>query len=95
VAKKTRKKKESPEKLSFEEALDRLEQIVQELEEGELGLEESLARYEEAVGYLKRCHGLLEKAQLRVELLTGVGQDGEAQTEPFPLDLDDEAEEAP
>jgi len=85
VAKKTRKKRDAPapEELSFEEALDRLEQIVHELEEGELGLEEALARYEEAVGYLKRCHGLLEKAQMRVELLTGVNEQGQMETEPF------------
>ena len=45
---------------SFEQALASLEQIVHDLEEGRLGLAESLARYEEGVKLLKQCHGLLE-----------------------------------
>ncbi len=78
-----RKKTSSVEKLSFEQALQRLEAIVQELEEGQLGLQESLDRYEEAVGYLKHCHGLLQQAQLRVEKLTAITEQGQVQTEPF------------
>ena len=46
-------KPSSAETLSFEEALTSLEQIVQELEEGKLGLAESLSRYEQGVNLLK------------------------------------------
>jgi exodeoxyribonuclease VII small subunit len=68
---------------SFEQALAALEQIVHDLEEGRLGVAESLARYEEGVKLLKQCHGLLERAERRIELLTGVDESGNALTEPF------------
>lgn len=45
-----------PPPLTFEEALERLETIVQQLEDGELGLDGALAAYEEGVGHLKRCY---------------------------------------
>ena len=68
---------------SFEAALEQLQRIVQELEQGELGLSESLQRYEEGIRCLKFCYGQLESAQQRIELLTGVDAEGQAQTEPF------------
>jgi len=67
----------------FEEALEQLEEIVRELEEGEIGLEESLKRYEDGVKLLRQCYGILEKAERRIELVTGVGDDGQPTTEPF------------
>ena len=71
------------ESISFEKALATLEQIVHELEEGRLGLAESLARYEEGVKLLRQCHGLLQQAERRIELLTGVDAAGNPVTEPF------------
>lgn len=62
---------------SFEEALARLEGIVHELEEGSIGLSEALARYEQGVGLLKQCYGLLERAERKIELLTGIDASGE------------------
>jgi exodeoxyribonuclease VII small subunit len=56
---------------SFEEAVAQLEQIVRELEGGESGLEQSLARYEEGVALLKRCYGQLRQAEQKIMLLTG------------------------
>ena len=41
--------------MSFEQALDGLERIVKELEEGKIGLEESLTLYENGVGLIRRC----------------------------------------
>jgi exodeoxyribonuclease VII small subunit len=75
------------EPVSFEQALTVLEQIVRDLEEGRLGLAESLARYEEGVKLLRRCHGLLEQAERRIELVTGVDAAGNPVTQAF----DDEA----
>jgi exodeoxyribonuclease VII small subunit len=72
---------------SFEEALTSLEQIVHDLEEGKLGLAESLTRYESGVKLLKQCFGLLENAERRIELLTGVDAAGNPVVQPF----DDEA----
>jgi exodeoxyribonuclease VII small subunit len=71
------------EPVSFEQALTLLEQIVHDLEEGRLGLAESLARYEEGVKLLRQCHGLLEQAERRIELVTGMDAVGNPLTEPF------------
>ena len=68
---------------TFEQALERLEQIVHQLEEGQVGLEESLARYEEGVKLLKRCYAILQQAEKRIELLTDVDEEGNPITEPF------------
>lgn len=70
---------------SFEEALADLEQCVQRLEEGRIGLEEALACYERGVGLLKHCHGLLQEAEQRILVLTGVDPDGKPMTTLFDL----------
>ncbi|MEC7566579.1 MAG: exodeoxyribonuclease VII small subunit [Planctomycetota bacterium] len=69
--------------LSFEQALAALEEIVQQLEQGKLGLTESLEHYESGVDLLKQCHTTLQQAARKIEVLTGVDEDGNAQTEPF------------
>jgi exodeoxyribonuclease VII small subunit len=68
---------------NFEDALAALEEIVHTLEEGQIGLAESLARYEEGVKLLKQCYQILERAERRIELLSGVGAGGDAITQPF------------
>lgn len=68
---------------SFEQALAALEQIVRDLEDGQLGLTESLGRYEEGVRLLKQCHGLLERAERKIELLSGIDAAGNPIAEPF------------
>ncbi len=67
----------------FEQALERLNAIVHELEDGQVGLAESLARYEEGIKLLKECYGLLESAERRIELCTGVDAEGNPVTEAF------------
>lgn len=67
----------------FESALARMEAIVYELEEGRIGLAEALARYEEGVGLLRQCFGLLETAERRIELLTGVDAAGNPVVAPY------------
>lgn len=68
---------------NFEESLGALEQVVHDLEDGELGLSDSLARYEQGIKHLKQCYQMLESAERRIELLTGIGEDGSALTEAF------------
>jgi exodeoxyribonuclease VII small subunit len=68
---------------SFEESLDELEKIVAELESGKLGLSDALARYEQGVKHLKGCQQLLERAERKIELLSGVDADGNPITQPF------------
>jgi len=75
--------------LSFEEAIERLQTIVEELEAGSLSLEESIARYEEGMGLSKHLSRTLDAAEKRIERLTG-GEDGDdapPRTEPMELDL--------
>lgn len=57
------------ESLSFEEALERLEEIVGELEEGKRGLEDSIRLYEEGRRLVRLCTHRLDEAQTRIEKL--------------------------
>ena len=66
----------------FEEHLEVLERIVDELESGELSLDDSLKRFEEGVKRLKSCRGLLAKAEERVKVLLGDAE-VEPEEEPF------------
>jgi len=68
---------------TFEQSLAELERIVRELEDGQLGLEEALARYEAGVGLLKRCYTRLQQAEQRILLLTGIDAEGRPVTQAF------------
>ena len=82
---KKRPKKKPPDAPDFEESLEMLERIVAELEEGRTGLAESLKQYEEGVKLLGHCHDVLQKAQRKIELVTGVDAEGN----PVSIPLDD------
>jgi exodeoxyribonuclease VII small subunit len=56
---------------SYEEAIERLTDIVQRLEAGELSLEESLKLFEEGVGLARFCAGKLDAAEGRLEIFLG------------------------
>ena len=69
-------------KKTFEQAMERLEEIVSLLERGEAPLEESLKLFEEGTKLMKQCSGLLDKAEQKVsKLLAGPG--GEPREVPF------------
>ena len=53
----------------FEDHLEALERIVEELESGELSLDDSMARFEEGVKRLKSCTSMLEAAEKQVNIL--------------------------
>jgi exodeoxyribonuclease VII small subunit len=57
------------EETTFEQALGALEKIVERLEQGELPLEESLKLYEEGIRLSRLCHGKLEEAEGKIEIL--------------------------
>jgi exodeoxyribonuclease VII small subunit len=61
-------KKESTHK-NFEGALDELEQVVEQLESGDLALDDSLAAFEKGVGLVKFCNHKLNEVEKKVELL--------------------------
>lgn len=66
----------------FEKSLEQLETLVDNMERGELSLEQSLAAYEQGVGLYRRCQQALEQAELRVKLLSDPEKPEGA--EPFP-----------
>ena len=70
------------EKLSFEDALAKLEAIVRDVEEGKIGLEDSIRRYEDGVKLLKRCRSILSSAELKIQKLQATAE-GEVRAEPF------------
>ncbi len=56
-------------KQTFESALKDLEKIVTQVEEGKIGLEESIDKYEQGMKLIKHCRGILEKAEKRIETI--------------------------
>jgi exodeoxyribonuclease VII small subunit len=68
-------------KEKFEEALEKLEEIVKRMEAGDMGLEESLKAFEEGIKLARLCAKRLDEADRRVELL--LRQEGELVTKPF------------
>jgi exodeoxyribonuclease VII small subunit len=55
---------------SFEDSVEEVERIIDRIERGEVGLEESLREYERGVEIIRRCRGILKQAELKVEELT-------------------------
>ena len=61
----------SMEEVGLEDALEELERIVSELEEGKISLEKSLELYERGMRLVRLCNLRLDSAQRRIECLTG------------------------
>ena len=64
--------------LRFEEAIQQLEAIIDGIESGQSGLEQSLASYERGMKVITRCRSILDTAQKRIAELT-VDRDGQLQ----------------
>ncbi len=60
---------ESKTKLNFEKCIKDLEQIANELEKGDLDLEESVSKFEEGMKLSKKCNDFLENAEKRISIL--------------------------
>ncbi len=60
---------EGEKEIKFEEALKKLEKIAEELENGNLGLDETIKKFEEGVQLFKLCKKKLEEAELKIEKL--------------------------
>ena len=78
-------------RLKFEAALDRLENLVDTLERGDLELEESLEVFEEGVSLSKQCAKELESAERRIEVLIQEG--GEWLARSFEADESDKVDQ--
>jgi len=68
-------------KQTFEESLEKLEQITREMEEGNLTLEASLKKFDEGMRLAEFCSRKLDEAQQRIDIL--INKDGTLQPEPF------------
>jgi exodeoxyribonuclease VII small subunit len=64
---------EQEKKPGFEAGLDQLEQVVKELERGDLPLERALELFEKGMALSESCRKQLEEAETRVEILTAKG----------------------
>jgi exodeoxyribonuclease VII small subunit len=62
------------ESLSFEEALERLENIVDGLEQGDLELQDALGKFEKGVALTRQCAAQLDDAERRIEVLVKEGE---------------------
>ncbi|MDQ7779194.1 MAG: exodeoxyribonuclease VII small subunit [Planctomycetota bacterium] len=80
------------EKPKFEECLKQVEQVIQKLETGKLGLEESLAQYESGIAALRKCYEILGGVEKRVDLLMK-DEKGNISATPFDTTATTEKEE--
>ena len=67
--------------INFEKALEELEAIVEDLESGDLSLENSLKSFEKGIKLARQCHEKLSQAELQVQKL--IEEDGELKTTPL------------
>ena len=74
--------KETTEELKFEKALERLEKIVEELEAGDIPLEDALKKYEEGVRLSRLLNERLAQAEKKIQILTK-SLDGSSKREDF------------
>lgn len=63
------------EDINFEDAMKALEQIANELENGELSLEQSVDKFEEGIKISKKCNEILEKAEKKISILIKDGDE--------------------
>jgi exodeoxyribonuclease VII small subunit len=71
-----------PDKLTFKQAIEKLEATVAAIEKGEIALEDSIEKYAEGMALIKRCRSILADAELRVQKLQAAA-DGTLQPAPF------------
>ena len=69
--------------MDFEKRLDRLEEIVQKMERGDLALEDSMKLFEEGIKLSRECHQKLNEAETKIKLLVGTDDKGNPVTKDF------------
>ena len=67
--------------MSFEENMESLEKIVQELEKGDLNLDDSIKKFEEGMKISKKCNEMLQEAEKRITIL--IKKDDKIEEEDF------------
>ena len=61
---------------TFEQSITRLERIVESIEQGKIGLEDSIKQYEEGMALIRQCRKVLSEAEMKIQHLQAQGADG-------------------
>ena len=80
--------------IKFEYALNRLKEIVEELEKGDLDLDKSLQIFEEGIKMSRICSQKLQEAEKKIEILTK-DESGKLKAEPFEPSREDDSTQTP
>jgi exodeoxyribonuclease VII small subunit len=80
-------KEKEPDKLSFEEAMDQLEQLVAKLENGDVPLEQAIDLFQEGMKLSHLCSQKLEQVERKIEML--VEENGAYSKKPFANGIDE------
>ena len=67
--------------LTFEQAIDQLNQIVSRIEQGQVPLQESLEQYEKGMKLIQHCRGILQDAEKRIEQISAQNESASAESE--------------
>jgi len=78
--------------LNFEQAMSQLEEIVDELEHGDVPLEKAIELFQKGMGLSQLCSQKLEQVERKIEMI--VEEDGELRKKPFGASLDSEGGES-
>ncbi|OAB32725.1 exodeoxyribonuclease VII small subunit [Paenibacillus macquariensis subsp. defensor] len=78
--------------LNFEQAMSQLEEIVDELEHGDVPLEKAIELFQKGMGLSQLCSQKLEQVERKIEMI--VEEDGELRKKPFGASLDSESGES-
>jgi exodeoxyribonuclease VII small subunit len=76
-----KKQSDNTKDLSFEQSMSELESLVENMEKGEMSLDESLSAFEEGIKLTRSCQKSLQEAEQKVEILMKNSKD--AELEPF------------
>ena len=79
MAKRAADKNKDISKLTFEEAIKELTDIVGKIETGEIPLQQSLSQYERGMALIKHCRTILQKAQGRIEKISADNTEADAE----------------
>lgn len=77
------KSKKTPASVPFEQSFVELQEIVSELEQGQLTLGDSLEKYEQGIQHLRNCYSALDQAEQKIELLVDLDDQGRMITHRF------------
>jgi exodeoxyribonuclease VII small subunit len=87
MAEKKTQNKMTIEKMNFEQAIATLQEIVEKVETGQIGLEDAIAQYETGCKLVQHCKQILEKAERKIEVLSK-GLDGQLTSQPFEAEIE-------